>query len=93
MLRITEQKTTEDDLVLILEGRLTGPWVELLHSQCATLLAAATAATLDLRELAFADAAGLSLLANLQRQHIHLQNCPPFLAEQLRLVTNAKPAA
>lgn len=88
MLRITEQKTTEDDLVLILEGRLTGPWVELLRSQCASL----TAAALDLRELVFADTAGLTLLANLQRQEVRLQNCPPFVAEQLRLVTNAKPA-
>jgi ABC-type transporter Mla MlaB component len=88
MLRITKQKSTEDDLVLILEGRLTGPWVELLRTQCATL----TTATLDLRELAFADAAGLNLLAQLQRQQLRLQNCPPFLAEQLKLVTNAKPA-
>lgn len=87
MLRITEQKTTEDGLVLILEGRLTGPWVELLRSQCADL----TAATLDLRELMFADTAGLNLLAKLQRQEVRLQNCPPFVAEQIRLVTNAKP--
>lgn len=88
MLRITEQKNAEDDLVLILEGRLTGPWVELLRTQCATL----TTAILDLRELAFADAAGLNLLAQLQRQQLQLQNCPPFLAEQLKLVANAKPA-
>jgi ABC-type transporter Mla MlaB component len=88
MLRITEQKNAEDDLVLILEGRLTGPWVELLRTQCATL----TTAILDLRELSFADAAGLNLLAQLQRRQLHLQNCPPFLAEQLKLVTNTKPA-
>lgn len=88
MLRITEHKTTEDDLVLMLEGRLTGPWVELLRTQCATL----TTATLDLRELAYADAAGLDLLAQLQRQQLQLQNCPPFLAEQLKLVTHVKPA-
>lgn len=87
MLRITEQKTTEGGVVLILEGRLTGPWVELLRTHCATL----TAATLDLGELTFADTAGLNLLAQLQRQQLHLQNCPPFLAEQLKLVTNAKP--
>ena len=87
MLRITQQNTTENGLVLILEGRLTGPWVELLRTQCASI----TAATLDLTDLAFADAAGVNLLAQLQRQRLHLQNCPPFLAEQLKLVTNAKP--
>ncbi len=90
MLRITELKTTDDDLVLLLEGRLTGPWVELLRTQCATHAATPVTMTLDLHELVFADAAGLSLLRQLQTQKVSLQNCSPFLAEQLRLVTNAR---
>ena len=83
MLRITEQQTTDGTTVLILEGRLTGPWVEVLRTSCHAL---PHPFALDLREVSFADAAGLALLRQLQTQDITLQNCSPFLAEQLKHV-------
>ena len=81
MLRITEQQSTNGTPILILEGRLTGPWVELLRTSCSALT---PPFTLDLRELSFADVAGLALLRQLQSQEIALHNCTPFLAEQLK---------
>jgi ABC-type transporter Mla MlaB component len=84
MLRITEKWQEHEGPSLILEGRLVGPWVEVLRASCEQLVRRAPRFTLDLAEINFADAAGLALLYEYQLQQITLVNCPAFLQEQLR---------
>ena len=84
MLRITEKWQENEAPSLLLEGRLVGPWVELLRSSCEQLAMRAPQFTLDLAEVNYADAAGLALLHQFQLQQIALGNCPAFLQEQLK---------
>jgi len=64
VLRI-HRETRDDEPRLVLEGKLAGPWV----AECRALLAEAArqggAPALDAREVHFADAEGLALLAEL----------------------------
>jgi len=92
MLRITEKWQENKAPSLVLEGRLVGPWVELLRVSCEQLAARVPQFTLDLAEVNFADAAGLTLLHQFQLQQITLGNCPAFLQEQLKQMADSRSA-
>jgi len=76
MLRISHDRTTGH---VRLEGQLVGPWVEELHRVCD-----GHAVVLDVRDVTFADEAGVALLRALQARQVKLTGCSPFLAEQLK---------
>jgi anti-anti-sigma regulatory factor len=86
MLRITEEKTSEQAITMRLEGRLVGAWVPLLQASCEQHAATQGRLTLDLAEVSFADQAGAALLARLQQEHVKLSHCSPFLWEQIKQV-------
>jgi len=75
MLKITEQRdTAPDSVVLLLEGRLAGPWVEELTSYCRVLSENQQRCTIiDLTGVTFIDATGKALLARLWRQGTDLR--------------------
>jgi ABC-type transporter Mla MlaB component len=83
VLRITEQKS-EDGMVLHLEGRLVGPWVEQLGGLCQELLDRNMKVALDLKSVGFADERGVILLRDLART-VRLENCSSFLAQQIQI--------
>jgi anti-anti-sigma regulatory factor len=90
MLRITVVDLSDSVVVLRVEGRITGCWVEELRRTCAAhTFAAHTFAdevqlSLELSKVSFADAAGIALLKELRSRGADLIRPTPFLAEQLK---------
>lgn len=83
MLRITEGRNNDNQLVLQLEGQLIGPWVTELDRLCAESVADGRVFSIDLASLSFADRHGISLLKNLRGRGTPVLNGSPFLREQL----------
>ncbi|MDH5668471.1 MAG: hypothetical protein OEY86_10715 [Nitrospira sp.] len=75
MLKITEQcGATKDSIVLILEGRLVGPWAEELNALWSTFKASQRGNVLiDLSGVTFIDTIGKTLLDRLWHQGAKLR--------------------
>ena len=71
----------------MLEGWLTGPWVDELRNQSEQALSEAKTVTLDLAKVWFVDSKGAALLRELAGRHVTHINCSPFLREQLKETT------
>ena len=95
MLRITVVDLSDSVVVLRVEGRITGCWVEELRRTCtahafaAHSFAAHTFAdevqlSLELSKVSFADAAGIALLKELRSAGADLIRPTPFIAESLK---------
>jgi len=95
MLRVTVVDLSDSVVVLRVEGRIAGCWVEELRRTCtahafaAHTFAAHTFAdevqlSLELSKVSFADAAGIALLKELRSHGADLIRPTPFLAEQLK---------
>jgi anti-anti-sigma regulatory factor len=84
MFRLTRVTAAPDEVVLVLEGRLYGEWVELLEDECAQLLRTDWRVLLDLASLSFVDQRGARLLRELALGGTILINCPPLVDEMVR---------
>jgi ABC-type transporter Mla MlaB component len=95
MLRITVVDLSESAVVLRVEGRITGSWVEELRRTCAAHAFAAHAfvghtfpdevqLSLEVSDVSFADAAGIALLKELRSGGADLIRPTPFIAERLK---------
>lgn len=75
MLKITSQlDPAREDMSLVLEGRLAGPWVEELRTYCRRVLGTQQRCTMiDLTGVTFVDTEGKTLLAQLWQQGVELQ--------------------
>lgn len=84
MLRITTVESSSAIVCLRVEGRLTGRGVEELRQSCKLhAFSKGTKLTLDLADVAFADADGIKLLNDLKNRDVAFMNLVPFLALQL----------
>jgi ABC-type transporter Mla MlaB component len=86
MLRISEAGSSNDGIILRLEGEVIGPWISELQKVCEQTLASGHRLALDLCDVSFIDRNALSLFQELMRRRVRLINCSPFLVEQLREV-------
>ncbi len=96
MLRITRSQPEDDkaQVGLILEGRLVGPWVDVLREECrATREESGSALALEAAEVTFADAAGLELLRELHDLGIATLTCSSFLRHLIAHVCETVPGA
>jgi len=85
VLRISVREESDaENVVLVLEGRVIGPWVEELRATCAPHLKDRRSLILDLAGVSFADAEGIELLAGLIERQITVTNPSPFLRQQLQ---------
>ena len=95
MLRITVVDLSASVIVLRVEGRITGSWVEELRRTCAAHAFAAHSfvghtfpdevqLSLELSDVSFADAAGIALLKELRSLGADLIRPTPCMAEQLK---------
>lgn len=84
MLRVTRTTPRPDEVVMIVEGRLYGEWVELLEDQCAQLSRTDRKVLLDLAGVGFVDRRGARLLRDLAASGVALINCPPLVDEMVR---------
>jgi hypothetical protein len=85
MLRITVVESSKIAVTLRVEGRITGPSVEELRTACNVhTFPDEVQLSLELADISFADAAGISLLRELRNHGVGLIRPTPFLAEQLK---------
>jgi ABC-type transporter Mla MlaB component len=83
MLRITTLEAN-GAVTLKLEGRVVGPWVDVLREHCESILTRESRVDLDLADILFIDSSGVALLRQLTTRQVALTNCSPFTAQQLR---------
>jgi hypothetical protein len=84
MLKIVLDATGSSRLVLRLEGRVVGPWVQELRRSCERALATPASLALDLADVSYLDRDAVQLLRSLGIRGVALVNCSPFVAEQLK---------
>jgi len=87
MLRIVEERMTNNSTALRLDGSITGQWVELLRSSCERAFQSDGQVILDLTGVSFADQDGVWLLRKLEQRQVTIINCSPFLREQIKHTT------
>ena len=94
MLRISHEAPSggKNEWVLRLEGQVKGAWVEELRRVCDETVGQAGSSdarlVLDLADVMFVDANGVTLLRLLRNRHVLLTHCSPFVAEQLKEVAD-----
>jgi len=84
MLKITSVTSLDQEVILRMDGSVTGPWVELLRTSAESVVEVGIGLTLDLENVYFLDCEGVALLKNLIKSGTQLKNVPPFVAEQIR---------
>ena len=84
MLKITTLYPDEGHCLLRLEGRLAGLWVEELQRQCARELAHPRQLTLEMSGVQYLDQSAKYFLWELISKDVAIENCSPFVSEQLR---------
>ena len=86
-MRIFQATDVDGSVVLRLEGKMRGQWVdELRHLSSEILHGPANRLVLDLAEVTFIDTDGLELLHELSSRHVRLNNCSLFVAHQLKAI-------
>ena len=83
MLKITRVGSLDREVTLQLDGRVTGPWVELLRQYAESVLAEGARLTLNLQNVYFIDCEGVGLIKGLMDREVQV-NAPFFVAEQIR---------
>jgi anti-anti-sigma factor len=91
VLRIFQATTVDGSVVLRLEGKVRGPWVDELRELASEILGKpATRLVLDLSEVSFIDTDGLRLLRELSSRHVSLNNCSLLVAQQLKSLEDTR---
>ena len=72
MLRITPIESGNHKVVLRLEGRISGPWVNELGEACEKVLSLGNILVLNLADVSFLDTAGIDLLTSVQAHGVEL---------------------
>jgi len=75
---------TSPSLRLRLEGQVRGPWVAELARVVESVLERGITPTIDLAGVRFLDPQAVALLRSLRDRRVHIENCSPLTAEQLR---------
>ncbi len=84
MLKITKVATSDQEITLQLDGRVTGQWIELLRDSAESVLEEEMRLSLDLKNICFIDCEGLAVIKSLMGRGVRQVNAPLFVAEQLR---------
>jgi hypothetical protein len=84
MLKITRVASLSQEVSLRLDGRVTGPWVELLRTSAESVVEVGMRLTLDLENICYVDCEGVGLIKNLINRGTLVKNVPLFVAEQIR---------
>jgi len=85
MLRIFIADASRDLVVLRLDGRIGGRWVELLRKTCEVPLNAGARVTVDLMNVSFSDRDGITLLRHLKERQVEFLNISPFIACEIEI--------
>ncbi|MGE3842967.1 MAG: hypothetical protein AB7I50_15440 [Vicinamibacterales bacterium] len=89
MLKISEMASQPGaPRTYLLEGRVSGLWVNELRRVCLRPGTPADGTVLDLSGVSFVDRAGLALFGDLAERGVHFTNGSPFITEQLKEVVH-----
>jgi ABC-type transporter Mla MlaB component len=83
VLKITQRLERGGGATLILEGALSGPWVDELQRTVERCREAGLAARLDLAAVQYVDARGQNVLGQLLDDEVDIDACSMFVAELL----------
>lgn len=83
MIRITTTTETSEALTIRIEGRLVGSWTELARRELARTRELGLDVRLDLAELRYADARGVSIIRDLLREGAVITRASGFISELL----------
>lgn len=83
MIRVSETVAIGGRVLLHVEGRLVGRYVEELRFHCFSLMARQRSLLFDLTGLLFADREGIKLLQGLKASRATFTGCSPLFAMQL----------
>lgn len=90
-MRIFQATDVDGSVVLRLEGKVCGQWVDELRSLLSEILQKpATRLVLDLAEVSFIDADGLALFRELSSRHVRMNNCSLFVKHQLKALEDKR---
>ena len=84
MLKITRADLSKKEVTLLLDGRVSGQWVELLRETAESMLKQGARLTVDLKNISFIDCEGIALIRNLIERGVRHTNPPLFVAEQIK---------
>jgi len=84
MLKITRIVQSRNELMLQLDGRVTGPWVDLLRESAQSVLDEGVGLSVDLKNVYFIDCEGIALLKILINRGVKPINAPLFVVEQIK---------
>jgi anti-anti-sigma regulatory factor len=84
MLKISKVGAANRTVTLKLEGRVIEPWVGEMRQACESVLTEGVELILDLTDVSFADASGVSALCSLKSRGVSVVSCSPFVEQQLR---------
>jgi len=84
MLRISRSNSSEENVTLLLEGRVLNHGIEQLRRACDDILAQGHQLTLDLSGVSFVSRKGINVLHDFESRRVALANCSAFVGEQLR---------
>ena len=90
MLKISQPASPTPFVTLQLEGRVVGPWVGELRRICEPLLVGDRTLMLDLAGVSYVDAEGVATLNTFKSRGATLNNCSPFVEEQIRISRHAE---
>ena len=91
MLRITTIETESGIKELQLSGSISDAWVEELHKCCEIWLAAGNTVSLDLKDVQYADYAGLELISKLKSRKVTVVRLTPLVARLLEVHEAQRP--
>jgi anti-anti-sigma regulatory factor len=86
MLKITPEYIGAEDVTLHLEGRVVGPWVDVLRASCREALARHDRVMLDFTNVSFVDDAAVTALRELGSERLGMKGCTGFIAQMLKEV-------
>lgn len=90
MLKITRVATSDQEITLQLDGKVTGQWIELLRESAESVLAEGLRLTLDWENTCFIDCDGLALIKSLIGRGVRQVNAPLFVGEQIKKCEEAQ---
>jgi ABC-type transporter Mla MlaB component len=84
MLKISQSGTPNHSVTLKLEGRVVGPWVAELRRICEQLMDEQSQLKLEMADVSYIDGDGVAVLTELQSRGVKLNNCSPFVEQQIK---------
>jgi ABC-type transporter Mla MlaB component len=84
MLKISQTGPSNHSVTLKLEGRVVGPWVAELRRICEPLMGEQSHLKLDLADVSYVDLEGVATLTDFQSRGVRLNNCSPFVEQQIK---------